>query len=137
MCQRGRLLVRLRRLLALLQLRLSQRHVWGVDLVEEEFEDTWAIWMAEEGLELEDQIHHELLANRHLMDINDGTHGTWVDGTLGVLMVFDDDEIREFLDAWQDSRKGNLMSLTSIMQWLEHLSSFLQDCVDAHDNLNE
>ena len=55
--------------------------------MEEEFEDTWAIWMAEEGLELEDQIHHELLANRHLMDINDGTHGTWVDGTLGVLMA--------------------------------------------------
>ena len=105
--------------------------------MDEEFEDTWANWMAEEGLDLEDEVHHASLANRHLLDMNDGTHGTWVDNSLGVLVVFEDGEVREFLDAWEDSRKGNLMSLTSIMQWLEHLSSFLQDCVDAHDTLNE
>ena len=105
--------------------------------MDEEFEDTWANWMAEEGLDLEDSIHHELLTNRHLMDMNDGTHGTWVDGSLGVLMVFESGEVQDLLDAWEDSRKGNLMSLSSIMQWLQHLSLFLQECVDSHDTLNE
>ena len=105
--------------------------------MDEEFEDTWANWMAEEGLDLEDEVHHEILANRHLLDMNDGTHGTWVDNSLGVLVVFEDGEVREFLDAWEDSRKGNLMSLSSIMQWLQHLSLFLQECVDSHDTLNE
>ena len=105
--------------------------------MDDKFEDDWANWMAEEGLELEDSIHHELLANRHLMDMNDGTHGTWVDNALGVLVVFEEEEVKELLDAWEESRDGNLMSLTCVMQWLQHFSSFLQDCVDAHDNLNE
>lgn len=105
--------------------------------VDEQFEDTWADWMVEEGLDLEDSIQHELLANRHLMDMNDGTHGTWVDNALGVLVVFEDDEVRQLLNAWQESRDGNIMSLSSIMQWLQHFSLFLQDCVDAHDTLND
>jgi hypothetical protein len=105
--------------------------------VDEQFEDTWADWMVEEGLDLEDSIQHELLANRHLMDMNDGTHGTWVDNALGVLVVFEDDEVRQLLNAWQESRDGNIMSLSSIMQWLQHFSLFLQDCVDSHDTLND
>jgi hypothetical protein len=105
--------------------------------VDEQFEDTWADWMVEEGLDLEDSIQHELLASRHLMDMNDGTHGTWVDNALGVLVVFEDDEVRQLLNAWQESRDGNILSLSSIMQWLQHFSLFLQDCVDARDTPND
>ena len=105
--------------------------------MDEEFEDTWADWMCQEGLDIEDEIHHDLLATRHLMDINDGTHGQWCEGSLGILMVFEDAEIRELLSAWSQSREGNLMSLSSIMQWLQHFSLFLQECLDSHDTQNE
>ena len=105
--------------------------------MDEQFENSWADWMCEQGLDIEDEVRSSLLATRHLMDINDGTHGQWFDGSLGVLMVFEDVEIRELLDAWEQSREGNIMSLSSIMQWLQHLSLFLQECLDSHDTQNE
>jgi len=66
--------------------------------------------------------------------ILDGTHGQWKDESLGVLIVFDNEEARNIVKHWKESAKGNLISLTCILNWVEGFSYFLQDCIQTRDD---
>lgn len=98
-------------------------------MAEEPFDDLWANWMAEEGLAIEDEIHQTLLASKGLLDIDDGTHAQWVNGTLGVLLTFDIEEVDSILNAWEEAEDGNLVALATLMHWLQGFSGFLQACM--------
>ena len=99
--------------------------------------DVWADWMAEEGLEIEEEIEVSLLESRGILAMNDGTHAQWVDGDLGVLLTFSGEEVSELLDAWDDAVEGNLIALTSLMNWLQGFSGFLASCVKARSDLED
>ena len=98
-----------------------------------EVEHTWAEWMAVEGLDLEDEIALEIKDNRHRLDMRDGTHGQWDGDELGVLIVFDEGEVRHILKSWEDASDGNIMSIFSLMNWLEGVTTFLFDCLKLKD----
>jgi hypothetical protein len=99
----------------------------------DEFEDRWADFMAIEGLDIEEEVSEEIRSNITRLDILDGTHGQWHDEHLGVLIVFNGDEARNIVKHWKESAKGNLISLTCILNWVEGFSYFLQDCIDSRD----
>ena len=98
-----------------------------------QFEHEWAEWMAIQGLDIEDEIEHEIKLNLTKLDMLDGTHGQWHEGELGVLIVFGEEEARGIVKHWKESAKGNLISLTSILNWIEGFSYFLQDCINTRD----
>lgn len=103
----------------------------------EGLDDVWADWMAEEGLEIEEEIEISLLESRGTLDMQDGTHAQWLDGDLGVLLTFTTEEVTELLDAWDDAVDGNLLALTSLMNWLQGFSGFLSTCQKAKSDLED
>jgi hypothetical protein len=104
---------------------------------DEAFDDIWADWMAEEGLEIEEEIEITLLESRGILDINDGTHAQWVSGQLGVLLTFSQAEVTDIIDAWDDAVEGNLFALTSLMNWLQGFTGFLSTCDIARSDLED
>ena len=100
---------------------------------DDQFEDEWAEWMAIEGLDIEEEVADEIRSNITKLDMLDGTHGQWHDETLGVLIVFDNDEARNIVKHWKESAGGNLLSLTCLLNWVEGFSYFLQDCIETRD----
>ena len=104
---------------------------------DEAFDDIWADWMAEEGLEMEDEIELTLLESRGTLDMQDGTHAQWVNGDLGVLLTFSSEEVSELLDAWDDAVDGNIIALSSLMQWLNGFQGFLASCIKARSYLED
>ena len=125
-----------RLLLPLLQRsKLLRRLASGGDPVAEEepLEDSWAIWMAEEGLAIEDEIHQTLLASKGLLDMDDGTHAQWLSGTLGVLLTFDLEEVNSLLNAWDEAQDGNVVSLAVVLHWVQGFTTFLDACISNLD----
>tara|TARA_B100001245_G_C22469448_1_gene240186 strand:+ start:34 stop:366 length:333 start_codon:yes stop_codon:yes gene_type:complete len=103
----------------------------------EGLDDIWANWMAEEGMEIEEEIEMTLLETRGTLDMTDGTHAQWLGQDLGVLLTFSEQEVTELLDAWDDATDGNLIALTSLMNWLQGFSSFLASCIKARSDLED
>ena len=104
---------------------------------DEALDDIWADWMAEEGLEIEEEIELTLLETRGTLDMQDGTHAQWMNGDLGVLFTFSSEEVTEILDAWDDAVGGTLMALTSLLNWLQGFTGFLTTCVNAKSELED
>ena len=102
---------------------------------DEGLDDIWADWMAEEGLEIEEEIETSLLESRGTLDMQDGTHAQWMGSDLGVLLTFSTEEVSELLDAWDDAVDGNLIALSSLMQWLNGFQGFLACCIRARSDL--
>ena len=100
---------------------------------EEPLEDSWAIWMAEEGLAIEDEIHQTLLASKGLLDMDDGTHAQWLSGTLGVLLTVDLEEVNSLLNAWDEAQDGNVVSLAVVLHWVQGFTTFLDACISNLD----
>jgi len=103
----------------------------------EGLDDIWADWMAEEGLEIEEEIELTLLESRGTLDMQDGTHAQWMGPDLGVLLTFSTEEVTELLDAWDDAVDGNIVALSSLMQWLNGFQGFLASCIRARSDLED
>ena len=104
---------------------------------DEGLDDIWADWMAEEGLEIEEEIETSLLESRGTLDMQAGTHAQWMGSDLGVLLTFSTEEVSELLDAWDDAVDGNLIALSSLMQWLNGFQGFLASCIRARSDLED
>lgn len=103
--------------------------------VPDEFEHQWAEWMAVEGLDMEDQINASIKDSAHCLDMRDGTHGQWDGDELGVLIVFDEEEVRKLLHSWEDAaNNGNIMSILQLMHWMEGVTLFLKDCIRSRES---
>ena len=100
-------------------------------------DDIWADWMAEEGLEIEEEIETSLLESRGTLDMQDGTHAQWMGSDLGGLLTFSTEDVPELLDAWDDAVDGNLIALSSLMQWLNGFQGFLASCIRARSDLED
>lgn len=100
----------------------------------DEFEHQWAEWMAEEGLDMEDQIQASIKDSAHCLDMRDGTHGQWDGDELGVLIVFDEQEVRKLLHSWEEAADGNIMAIFQLMHWMEGVSMFLSDCIRSRES---
>ena len=102
----------------------------------DEFEDQWADFMAIEGLDLEDEIACSIKENMGKLDMEDGTHGQWMQDDLGVLIVFEGREAKGIVNSWKEATTGNLVALTKLLNWVEGFSFFLEDCLDTKDDYN-
>ena len=89
----------------------------------------WDEFMAFSGTDLEQDIASTLQSTRHLLDIHDGTHASWHDDKLGVLLVFGPSEASGLVGAWHDCDEGNLIALSRILDWLGGLVSMVEQCV--------
>ena len=69
--------------------------------------------------------------------MRDGTHAQWMNDDLGVLLTFSNNEVSELLDAWDEAQDGNLIALTSLMNWLSGFSDFLASCIRAKSDLED
>lgn len=105
----------------------------GLPASSDEFDCVWAEWMAGGGNVLEAEIHETIKKTAHLLDMTDGTHASWHDGRLGVLVVFDSYDVASVLSAWEAAEGGNLMALTHIMEWLKGFVNFVDYCVTEAD----
>jgi len=94
-----------------------------------EAEVRWAEFMAEQGLSLEQEILEQFRDQRHLLNIEDGTHASWHDDRLGVLLVFRDTDAADFVGAWRDADAGNLLALGRMLEWMTGLVHMVEHCV--------
>ena len=47
------------------------------------------------------------------------------------------EEVSELLDAWDDAVDGNIIALSSLMQWLNGFQGFLASCIKARSDLED
>ena len=96
-------------------------------------EQQWTSFMEGGGNVLESEIHETIQKTSHLLDMTDGTHASWHDGHLGVLLVFDSYDVASVLSAWAAAEDGNLLALTHVMEWLKGFVQFVDYCVTEAD----
>ena len=96
-------------------------------------EQQWTSFMEGGGKVLESEIHETIQKTSHLLDMTDGTHASWHDGHLGVLLVFDSYDVASVLSAWAAAEDGNLLALTHVMDWLNGFVQFVDYCVSEAD----
>lgn len=97
-----------------------------------DFESAWASWFAGPVREeLQADIAEELDRTCGVFDVQDGTHAKWSENTLGVLTVFNTDEIIALLCAWDEAADGNWLAQKDVLIWLEKWMQFISSCVEA------
>ena len=69
-----------------------------------DFESAWTSWFASSVRhDLQEGIATELERTSGIFDVQDGTHAKWNGKRLGVLTVFDTDEVIALLCAWEEA----------------------------------
>jgi hypothetical protein len=90
----------------------------------------WTLFMEAEGGELEQKIYEDLHATSHLFDIQDGVHAKWTpDGTLGLLLVFDEDEADSLFDAFRAAIGGVQEAGEAFAYWTASLMGLLRQAL--------
>ena len=97
-----------------------------------DFESAWASWFASPiRQEIQQGISDELDRTSGVFDVQDGTHAKWNGDRLGVLTVFNADELVALMCAWEEAAVGNWMAQKDVLIWLEKWMEFISCCVDA------
>ena len=96
------------------------------------FESEWAAGVHGPVRQARPQgISDELDRTSGLFDVQDGTHAKWSAETLGVLTVFNTEEIVALLCAWEEAADGNWLAQKEVLIWLEKWMEFISCCVEA------
>ena len=97
-----------------------------------DFESAWSSWFASPVREdLQTGIATELERTSGLFDVQDGTHAKWNGERLGVLTVFNTDELIALMCAWEEAESGNWGAQTDVLSWLEKGMEFITWCVES------
>ena len=97
-----------------------------------DFESAWTSWFASSVRhDLQEGIATELERTSGIFDVQDGTHAKWNGKRLGVLTVFDTDEVIALLCAWEEAENGNWLAQKEVLTWLEKWMQFVTCCVEA------
>ena len=87
----------------------------------------WQSFLANEGWKISKEIYSTLEATSNLLDTADGTHAKWSsDGQLGLLLVFDSDELIGAYFAGMDGSDG---AQSSFGCWVAGLMGMLDACL--------
>ena len=98
-----------------------------------DFDDAWEHWLMEVGIDLAEEIEDSIEATRYRMDMDDGTHAQWREDQLGVLLVLEEDEVRDLVTAIDGSKTGNIEDWVLVAGWTQHFISFLRHCLSQKD----
>jgi len=93
----------------------------------------WNDFMRSAGIDAELSIKRSLEATQHMFDLEDGTHGKWVEDTLGVLFKWEEHDLFSFLAAWHDANDGSWSAQRAIVAWMDSFVDFLERCVGAEE----
>lgn len=93
----------------------------------------WNDFMRSAGIDAELSVKRSLEANQHLFDLEDGTHGKWVDEELGVLFVWKEHDLFAFLSAWHDANEGSWAAQKAIFAWMDSFVDFLDKCIMSEE----
>ena len=96
-----------------------------------DFESAWSSWFASPVREeLQAWIATELERTSGLFDVQDGTHAKWNGEQLGVLTVFNADELIALMCAWEEAEHGNWLAQKDVLIWLQKWMEFITCCVE-------
>ena len=97
-----------------------------------DYESAWSSWFASPVRhELQAGIAEELDRTSGIFDVQDGTHAKWNGDRLGVLTVFNTDELIALMCAWEEAESGNWLAQKEVLIWLEKWMQFITCCVEA------
>ena len=83
----------------------------------------WEAFLAAHGEDIQSSVTESLIKNAHLFDINDGTHASWYDNQLGILVVFTEDEAEHLASEEWRLKEG----FASMPAFREFLGRMLED----------
>ena len=83
----------------------------------------WEAFLAEHGDDITTTVRESFSKNAHLFDINDGTHASWYDNQLGILVVFTEDEAEHLASEEWRLKEG----FASMPAFREFLGRMLED----------
>ena len=90
----------------------------------------WTLFMEEEGTVLEQEIYDDLQNTAHLFDVIDGIHAKWSpEGTLGLLLVFDEDEAESLFEAFRAAIEGVHEAGEAFACWTTSLMGLLRQAL--------
>ncbi len=97
-----------------------------------DFESAWSSWFASPVREeLQAGIATELERTSGIFDVQDGTHAKWNGEQLGVLTVFNSDDLIALMCAWEEAENGNWLAQKDVLIWLQKWMEFISCCVEA------
>ncbi len=102
-----------------------------------DLDEKWTTWLADTGNRLAEEVEEQFLKNRHIFEMEDGTHAKWVkskdyeEERLGVLLIFNLEELSELCCAWEDAQDGNMMAGSFVAGWLGQFMAFVDRAADA------
>jgi len=87
--------------------------------------EEWDVFVAEHGEEVNVALRESFERNGHLYDINDGTHASWHEDSLGVLVVLTQEEAETLAsEQWRISE-----GFATMPAFREFLGRFIEDLV--------
>ena len=90
----------------------------------------WQSFLANEGWIISQEIYANLESTLNLFDTADGTHAKLAsDGHVGVLLVFDMDEIHMLLATYFDGMDGNEGAQSAFGSWVSGVMGLLDACI--------
>ena len=90
----------------------------------------WQSFLANEGWIISQEIYANLESTLNLFDTADGTHAKLAaDGHVGVLLVFDMDEIDMLLATYFDGMDGNEGAQSAFGSWVSGVMGLLDSCI--------
>ncbi len=93
----------------------------------------WTLFMEEEGEVLEQEIYDHLQDTAHLFDVRDGVHAKWSpEGTLGLLLVFREDEAESLFEAFRAAIEGVHEAGEAFACWTTSLMGLLRQALTQH-----
>ena len=90
----------------------------------------WQSFLANEGWVISQEIYANLESTLNLFDTADGTHAKLAaDGHVGVLLVFDSDEIDMLLTTYFDGMDGHEGAQMAFGSWVSGVMGLLDSCI--------
>jgi len=89
----------------------------------------WTLFMEAEGDVLEQEIYKDLSASSNLFDMEDGVHAKWSNGSLGLLLVFDETEANGLFDAFRAAIGGVQEANEAFAYWAASLMGLLRQAL--------
>lgn len=92
--------------------------------------ERWELFLEQDGAEIQKEIYDHLQDTAHLYDSRDGIHAKWSpDGTLGLLLVFHEEEAECLYAAFQAGLEGVEDAVEAFGVWTASLMGMIRQAL--------